>query len=188
MVSIAVSRAICTVCTKNANGLYKQKNYTTKTNVTEAVLESLEIHQWPRMENCNCVDDHFSYWTQTNLKIEETHTNETISGSLRAPFVLSWGVCARPSLDHLGHYLSNWGRQHKCNSPVTSQIREKNKQTSTQMQFSIPGHWWIFKLSNTAAITIVFVVYLFLLVDTIGIFGTDRAYRPRDRDRDHWEL
>ena len=26
----------------------------------------------------------------------------------------------------------------------------------------------------------------FLLVETIGIFGTDRAYRPRDRYRDHW--
>ena len=26
------------------------------------------------------------------------------------------------------------------------------------------------------------------LVQTIGIFGTDRAYRPRDRYRDLWEL
>ena len=26
------------------------------------------------------------------------------------------------------------------------------------------------------------------LVQTIGIFGTDRAYRPRDRYTDHWEL
>ena len=26
------------------------------------------------------------------------------------------------------------------------------------------------------------------LVQTIGIFGTDRAYRPTDRYTDHWEL
>ena len=74
MVCITVSRAICTVCTKNANGLYKRiyqqrlcvcirvyglppppssppkrkksnESYTTKTTVIAAARESLEIHQ-----------------------------------------------------------------------------------------------------------------------------------------------
>ena len=35
---------------------------------------------------------------------------------------------------------------------------------------------------------ICFCSVVFLLVETIGIFGTDRAYRPRDRYTDHWEL
>ena len=122
MVCITVSRAICTVCTKNANGLYREiyESYTTKTNVIAAARESLKIHQWPGMENFICVDVWFFFsdlrcdWVNpVTTQIQPSHSSGV--GEFEDPPMTKNGelhLCWRPPAEQvMPEVIQGWPRK-----------------------------------------------------------------------------
>ena len=104
--------------------------------------------------------------TQTNLKIEENKQ-------------------MRPSLDHFGHHcFLSWG---VCEA-IPGSPRALLVQLGVVNTNAILHSWSLVDLQTIQhrCYNICFRSVFVLLVETIGTFGTDRAYRPRDRYRDHW--
>ena len=93
----------------------------------------------------------------------------------------------RPSLDHFGHHLFlSWG---VCEA-IPGSPRALLVQLGVVNTNAILHSWSLVDLQTLQhrCYIICFRRVFFLLVETIGIFGTDRAYRPRDRYRDQWDL
>ena len=122
----------------------------------------------------------------------------------------------RPSLDHFGHhFFLSWGVCEAIpGSPraLLVQLGVVNTNAILHSWSLVDLQTLPCRCYNSCFCNIAFVCFLLFrgggggrgepiypnartetllvdaLVQTIGIFGTDRAYRPRDRYTDHWEL